>query len=317
MESYLNVTHLTLGGHVQLLKYRYVYFSITLAIFILIICSNTVVLYIICVHKSLHEPMYIFIAALLLNALIGSMGLYPKLLIDLISTSQVISYPACIFQSFLLYVYAASEFTLLSAMAFDRYVSICKPLQYHTFIRTQTVKFILVLAWLLPTCEVGGASILTSRLKICKFVLPRIFCDNFSLVKLSCGDIRINNVYGLLILAIAVFPCVIFIVFTYIKILMICLRSSKDFKRRALQTCLPHLVIFLNYAIISFFEVIQNRLPPDMVPHIVRLITSILYVVIPPLFNPLIYGLKMQEISKQLKVLFQLKSADHYTNRKH
>uniref|UniRef100_A0A667WRZ0 Olfactory receptor n=1 Tax=Myripristis murdjan TaxID=586833 RepID=A0A667WRZ0_9TELE len=250
--------------------------------------------------------MYIFIAALLLNALLGSAAVYPKLLIDLLSTKQTISHSACIFQAFLLYVYAASEFTLLSAMAFDRYVSICKPLQYHTFIRTQTVKLMLLLAWLLPTCEVGGAAVMTATLRLCKFTLARITCDNFSLVKLSCGDTRMNNIYGLLILVIAVFPPVIFIIFSYARILTTCLKRSKGFRRGALQTCLPHLFIFLNFTVISVFEIIQHRVPPNT-PHIFRVITSILLVVIPPLFNPLIYGLKMREISQQLKVLFRLK----------
>ncbi|XP_071767343.2 olfactory receptor 6N1-like [Centroberyx gerrardi] len=306
MDGYVNATYLTLGGHVHLLKYRYLYFLITLALFVLIVCSNGIVFSLICVHKSLHEPMYIFIAALLLNALLGSVALYPKLLIDLLSTNQTISYPACIFQGFLLYVYAASEFTLLSAMAYDRYVSICKPLHYHAFIKTHTVKLILILAWLLPVCEVGGAAVMTSRLKLCKFTLARIVCDNFSLVKLSCGDWRMNNLYGLLIMVIAIFPPVIFILFSYTRILMICLRRSKAFRRGALQTCLPHLFIFSNFTIISLFEVIQNRLPSDM-PHIFRVAMSIQYLVIPPLFNPLIYGFKMREISQQLRALFRLK----------
>ncbi|XP_071402314.1 olfactory receptor 51E1-like [Centroberyx affinis] len=306
MDGYVNVTYLTLGGHVHLLKYRYLYFLITLALFVLIVCSNAVIFSLICVHKSLHEPMYIFIAALLLNALLGSAALYPKLLIDLLSANQTISYPACVFQGFLLYVYAASEFTLLSAMAYDRYVSICRPLRYHAFIRTHTVKLILILAWLLPVCEVGGAAVMTSRLKLCRFTLARIVCDNFSLVKLSCGDLRMNNLYGLLIMVIAIFPPVIFILFSYMRIFTICLRRSKDFRAGALQTCLPHLFIFGIFTIISLFEVIQNRLPSDM-PHIFRVAMSIQYLVIPPLFNPLIYGFKMREISQQLRALFRLK----------
>ena len=306
MDVHYNMTYIILGGHVELLKYRYLYFSITLLLFILIICSNTTVLYVIYVHESLHKPMYIFVAALLMNALFGSITVYPKLLVDLLSETQTISRPACRLQSFLMYVYASCEFTLLSAMAFDRYVSICRPLQYHSLVRTQTVKLILVLAFCLPTCKIGISIILSTNLGLCKFVIMRITCDNYSLVKASCGDSTVSNVYGLSVMVFSTVPHLIFIVFSYTRILIICLRSSRDFRRGALQTCLPHLAIFLNFTIIIMFEIIQTRIHSG-IPHIVRLIVSLLYVVIPPLFNPLIYGFKMQEISKCLVALFKLK----------
>ncbi|XP_059917061.1 olfactory receptor 52E4-like [Gadus macrocephalus] len=306
MDVNYNNTYLILGGHVQLSKYRYIYFSMTLLLFILIICSNTVVLYVIYVHESLHKPMYIFVAALLMNALFGSITIYPKLLVDLLSAKQTISRPACRLQSFLIYVYAASEFTLLSAMAFDRYVSICRPLQYHSLVRNQTVKFILVLAFCLPCCKIGIAVILSTNIGLCKFVLMRITCDIYSLVKAGCGDSTVSNAYGLCVMVLSILPHLIFILFSYTRILSICLRSSRDFRTGALNTCLPHLAIFLNFTIIALFEIIQNRIPSG-IPHIVRLIVSLLYVVIPPLFNPLIYGFKMQAISQRLVALFKLK----------
>ncbi|XP_030223190.1 olfactory receptor 52E4-like [Gadus morhua] len=301
-----NMTRIILGGHVQLSKYRYFYFSITFLLFILIICSNTVVLYVIYAHESLHKPMYIFVAALLMNALFGSITVYPKLLVDLLSATQTISRPACRLQSFLIYVYACCEFTLLSAMAFDRYVSICRPLQYHSLVRTQTVKLILVLAFCLPSCKVGIGIILSTNAGLCKFVIMRITCDNYSLVKAGCGDSTISNAYGLCVMVLSILPHLIFIMFSYARIFSICLRSSRDFRRGALNTCLPHLVIFLNFTIIIMFEIIQTRIPSG-IPHIVRLIVSLLYVVVPPLFNPLMYGFKMQEISQHLVVLFKLK----------
>ncbi|XP_056454405.1 olfactory receptor 52E4-like [Gadus chalcogrammus] len=306
MDVHYNITYLILGGHVQLSKYRYLYFSITFLLFILIICSNTVVLYVIYVHESLHKPMYIFVAALLMNALFGSITVYPKLLVDLLSATQTISRPACRLQSFLIYLYAGCEFTLLSAMAFDRYVSICRPLQYHSLVRTQTVKLILVLAFCLPICKMGIGIIPSASLRLCKFVLTRITCDNYSLVKAGCGDSSVINAYGLFVMVLSIVPHLIFIVFSYTKILIICLRSSRDFRKGALNTCLPHLVIFLNFTIIVMFEVIQNRIPSGIL-HIVRLIVSLLYVVIPPLFNPLMYGIKMQEISQRLVALFKQK----------
>ncbi|XP_076863858.1 olfactory receptor 51E1-like [Brachyhypopomus gauderio] len=300
MDYFTNATYLTLEGHVELEKYRYVYFIITLAVYVFILLFNIVVIYVIFTNKRLHEPMYIFIAALLFNSLFGSIAFYPKLLSDLLSEQQVISFHACILQAFCLYTYAMIEFTLLSAMAFDRYVSICKPLQYATLVKMSTVKKVLFLCWFLPSCENCITAILTYQLHLCKFKLNRIYCNNYSVVKLSCGDISANNLYGLFVLGVAVFPPVIFIVFSYIRILAVCLKNSKDFRGKALQTCLPHLLIFISFSVTSCFEVINSRLEAN-IPQIILMILSVEIVLVPPLINPIIYGLKLQEIFMRIK----------------
>ncbi|XP_017571697.2 olfactory receptor 10J4-like [Pygocentrus nattereri] len=300
MESSINITYLTLEGHIELEKYRYVYFVITLMVYLFIIFVNVFVISVIYANKCLHEPMYIFIAALLFNALVGTVALYSKLLKDFLSEMQVISYEACTFQSFVIYTYGASEFTLLSAMAYDRYVSICKPLQYATLVKMSTVKKLLFFSWFFPSLEMGIGFILTRQLKLCKFKLNRIYCNSNGLMKLSCGDTSVRNSYGIFVLSVAVFPPTIFIAFSYVRILDVCLKNSKEFRRKALKTCMPHLLIFISVTITSCFEVINSRLEGN-VPHIVSMIMSVEILVIPPLLNPIIYGLKLQEIWSRIK----------------
>ncbi|XP_076863854.1 olfactory receptor 6N2-like [Brachyhypopomus gauderio] len=306
MDYYNNFTLLTLEGYVELQKYRYLYFILAFLAYILIVCFNVVVISIIFTNKQLHEPMYIFIAALLGNALFGATAFYPRLMNDLLSERQIVSYPACMFQAFCIYTYGASEFTLLSAMAYDRYVSICKPLQYGTLVKIHTVKKLLFFSWFLPCCQNSVAMLLTSQLQLCKFILNRIYCDNYSIVKLSCGDTHVNYIYGLCGLVITVLPPVTFIVYSYIRILSVCLQNSKDFRRKALHTCIPHIFIFINFSVNSCFEIINNRLQGN-IPHIICMIMSAEYLFIPPLFNPIIYGLKLQEILKRIKRLFFVK----------
>ncbi|XP_026773814.1 putative gustatory receptor clone PTE03 [Pangasianodon hypophthalmus] len=311
MDYSTNFTYLTLEGHVELEHYRYLYFIFTLTVYIMIICFNTVIISVIFKTKRLHEPMYILIAALLCNALLGSTALYPKLLIDLLSEKQTVSYKECLFQAFCIYTYAASEFTLLSTMAYDRYVSICKPLQYATLVKMTTVRKLLFLSWFLPSCEVGVGVILASQLQLCKFKLNRIYCDNYSVVKLSCKETSLNNTYGLFIFSIAVFPPVIFILYSYVRILSVCLNNSKDFRRKALQTCLPHLLIFTNFSVNASFEIINSRLESNQIPHIIAMIMSVEYLLIPPLFNPIIYGLKLQEIYNNIKKILKCQTRTH------
>ncbi|XP_071372573.1 olfactory receptor 6N2-like [Centroberyx affinis] len=303
MADELNTTYLTLGGYVDVHKYGYFYFVFMLTIFIFIICSNSVIVYLICVHRSLHEPMYIFIAALLMNSVLFSTTFYPKLLIDFLSEKQIISYPFCVFQSFLHYSCGGSEFLLLTAMAFDRYVCICKPLQYPTIMRTATLKLILVLAWLLPACELAGSALLATRQKLCKFLLnEKLYCDFYSVAKLTCGDTKVTQVYGLLVLTNLIFIPIFFILFTYTKILIIIYKSSKNEKKKALQTCLPHLLSLINFSILSGFDTIKVRVETS-IPQMVNFILNLLLISCSSVFNPIVYGLKMKEISKQIKSL--------------
>ncbi|XP_028292181.1 olfactory receptor 6N2-like [Gouania willdenowi] len=302
MNPELNTTYITLDGLLAVQKYRYVYFFPLLTVYILILCCNLIIVFLICRHKSLHEPMYVFIAALLLNAAFFSTNIYPKLLSDILSEKQLISYSACLFQYFLFYSLAGSEYLLLSAMAYDRYVSICRPLHYPTIMRKSTVCVLLCLAWIVPACLVGVTTTLSSKMKICKWVLNAIFCNN-SHYNLHCesSDARIILViFGMVM--IALFP-VFFILFTYTRILIISYRSCREVRKKAAHTCLPHLLVLVSFSLLCTYDVVIVRLGTDL-SKLVRLLMTFQAILYHPLFNPIVYGLKMKEISKHLKRLF-------------
>nr|XP_046259629.1 olfactory receptor 6N2-like [Scatophagus argus] len=303
MDNRVNVTYITLDGYVDLYKYRYLYFVIMFTAYILIICSNSTVVYLIWIHQNLHEPMYIFIAALLINSLVFSTLIYPKLLIDFLSEKQIISYSACLFQYFMFYSLGGSEFLLLAAMSYDRYVSICKPLQYPAIMRKTTVSIFLALAWLVPACELVASLSMSVNSKLCSFNLNVIFCNN-SIYKLHCVTSRAQSIYGVFILLnVALFP-VLFVLFTYAKIFKITYRSSREVRKKAAETCLPHLLVLINFSLLCTYDVIIVRLESD-IPKIAHLILTLQLILYHPLFNPIIYGLKMKEISKHLKKLFR------------
>ncbi|XP_026150799.1 olfactory receptor 10J4-like [Mastacembelus armatus] len=302
MEEDLNVTYITFGGHVEVHKYRYLYFMVVLIVYILIICSNGTIVYLIWKHRDLHEPMYIFIAALLLNSVLYSTNIYPKLLIDFLSEQQIISYQACIVQFYMFYTLTDSEFVLLAAMSYDRYVSICKPLQYPTIMRKRTVSVILALSWLVPACEVVGLATVSANQKLCSFTLKVIFCNN-QIYKLFCVSSRATTMYGVFVVLNVIVLPVLFIIFSYIKILIICYHSCGEVRRKAAQTCLPHLMVLFNYFYLISFDFMTARLETD-IPKTARLVMILQLVLYNPLFNPIVYGLKMKEIYKHLKKLF-------------
>uniref|UniRef100_A0A3Q1IJL9 Olfactory receptor n=1 Tax=Anabas testudineus TaxID=64144 RepID=A0A3Q1IJL9_ANATE len=301
MEEELNITYLVFDGHVEINKYRYLYFISFSIVYILIICSNSTIVYLIWKHQDLHEPMYIFIAALLLNAVFLSTNIYPKLLIDFLSEKQIISHQACIVQYSLFYALGSSEFLLLAAMAYDRYVSICKPLQYPTIMRKKTVIVFLTVAWLLPVCQQVGISILSSNQKLCSFTLKVVFCNN-TIYKLFCVASKAISIYVVALIITVLFP-LLFILFTYTRIFIISYQSSRNVRKKAAQTCLPHLLVLISFSCLCAFDIITVRLGSDF-PKTVHFITILQVILCNPLLNPIVYGLKMKEISKHLKRLF-------------
>ncbi|XP_061826533.2 olfactory receptor 10J4-like [Nerophis lumbriciformis] len=302
MDAEFNGTFITLGGFVEMDKYRYLYFVILLTLYILILCTNCTIICLIWIHRNLHEPMYIFIAALSLNSLLFSTAIYPKLFIDVLSQKQTISYYACLFQYLLYYSFGTSDFLLLSVMSYDRYVSICKPLQYPNIMGKRTVIVLLTLAWFLPACELVVPTVISSQQKLCDFTTKGIFCNN-TIFKLHCVKSTFVTLYGLFVMmSFAVVP-VMFILFTYIKIFIITYHSCAEVRKKAAETCLPHLMVLFSFSCLCLFDVIIARLESGL-SKLVRLIMTLQIVVYNPLFNPIIYGVKMKEIWKHIKRLF-------------
>lgn len=309
-----SVTSLTLDGLMLLSEHSFFvfFFFFFLAIYIFVLFSDSLVVYVICSQRSLHRPMFAFVAAILLNSLAGSTVVYPKLLSDvLLSRGFVqVSRSACLGQAFVLFSLGGSSFMLLSAMAFDRYLSICRPLHYAALVSPAAVAALLLLCWLLPAGLVGGAVLLASRLPLCRSRISKIYCEVFSFVSLSCGGSAalLSDVYGLLCTFVLVFLPVVFVLFTYSRILSICLRRSRAFSSKALHTCLPHLLVFISYSLSVAVELLHRQLQAES-ETVTSIITSILMLVVPTVMNPVVYGLKMKEIFRQVKRLLGCQTA--------
>ncbi|XP_013123517.3 olfactory receptor 4Q2-like [Oreochromis niloticus] len=197
--------------------------------------------------------MYIFIAALLLNSVLYSTTVYPKLLIDFSSEKQVTTYSACLFQFFIFYTLVLSEFLLLAAMAYDRYVAICKPLEYQTIMRKTTVGIFLVVAWLVPACHVAVQAIASAEAKLCDSNIKGIFCNN-AVYTLQCERSRLITIFGVVALLDLVILPMLFIVFTYTKIFIVSHRSCKEIRKKAAETCLPHLLVLLSLSVFFVYD---------------------------------------------------------------
>ncbi|XP_019960351.2 olfactory receptor 11A1-like [Paralichthys olivaceus] len=304
------VTSLTLDGLAQLSEHRWIFFFVFFALYVFVLVSDVLVIYVICSQRSLHRPMFVLVAAVLLNSLSGSAALYPRLLSDLASGLRRVEVPGpvCVGQAFMVGSAGSSSFLLLAAMALDRYVSICRPLRYAALMSRAALAALLLLCFLLPAALVGGAALQAARLPLCRTRLRRLYCDVYSFVSLSCGGgaALLLQVYGLLCSAATMLAPVIFVLVTYGRILYICLRGSRTTSSsKALKTCAPHLLVLMNYSLSVGVELLQRRVHGEGEPA-ASILSSVLGLVVPTVGNPLVYGLKVKEILTHLKRLLRI-----------
>ncbi|KAM9359647.1 olfactory receptor 11A1-like [Symphorus nematophorus] len=284
-------------GHV-----KYVYFLIIMILYCLIFSANLLLIVVIYRNRSLHEPMYIFLCSLFVNELYGSTGLFPFLLIQILSDIHTVSAPFCYLQVFCLYSYGNIEFFNLTVMSYDRYLAICYPLQYNTRMTYNKVVIVIALIWLLTFIVNSCTLSLIVPLKLCGNFINKVYCDNHSIVKLSCYDTTVNNIYGLVVTTFSVFGPLILIFYTYISIFKVCFSGSKQTRQKAVSTCTPHLASLLNFSFGAFFEILQSRFNMNSVPHMLRIFLSLYFLTCPPIFNPVMYGLKLSKIRVACKV---------------
>ncbi|XP_010786034.1 olfactory receptor 10J4-like [Notothenia coriiceps] len=288
--------YFSLGAYFDTGVFKPLYFLIVLALYICIIGANVLLIVVICVNRSLHEPMYLFLCSLFVNELYGSTGLFPFLLVQILSDIHTVSAPLCFLQIFSVYTYANIQFSNLAVMSYDRYLAICHPLQYNTLMTSKKVIVLIALSWSIPFIAILILICLTASLQLCGNIINKVYCDNYSIVKLACSDTTVNNVYGLIVTFLLIISPVFLIFYTYMKILRVCFSGSKQTRQKAFSTCAPHLASLLNVSCGCCFEVIQNRFDMEFVPKMLRIFLSLYYLSFQPIFNPVLYGLNMTKI---------------------
>ncbi|XP_006012078.1 olfactory receptor 2K2-like [Latimeria chalumnae] len=274
----------------------YFYFACTLVLFLATVFVNIVLIAVILLEESLHEPMYICLCNLSINELFGSYSLLPHLMANLLSKARTISYTGCFIQIVCLHTYGTIELITLTMMAYDRYIAICNPLRYSIIMTKPKVYKLLIFAWLFSPSVILIGIALSLRLPLCSSTIEKLYCDNISIVKLSCAETSINDIYGLIMTTIVIGVPLIIIIYSYIQILNVCLKISKEARTKAFHTCGTHLLTLLSFLTGAFFVLIGNRLSSRTAPAFVTVILSLEFLLIPPLINPTIYGVRTEKI---------------------
>ncbi|XP_070685620.1 olfactory receptor 10R2-like [Pempheris klunzingeri] len=303
MRNSTQVSHFTLAAYSDTGLFKYLLFLMIMFYYLVIVGANVLLVVVICVNRSLHEPMYLFLCSLFVNELYGSTGLFPLLLLQILSDTHTVPAPCCFLQIFSVYCYGNVEFLNLAVMSYDRYVAICFPLQYNAHMTFNKVAVLIAVIWLSSILVNFCTLSLIVPLQLCGNIINKVYCDNHSIIKLACHDTSVNNIYGLVVSAFVVFGPLVLILYTYMRILKVCFSGSKQTRQKAISTCTPHLASLLNFSVGASFEILQSRFDMNSAPNMLRIFLSLYFLSCPPLFNPVMYGLKLSKIRVMCKNL--------------
>ncbi|XP_059199061.1 olfactory receptor 1D2-like [Centropristis striata] len=299
MDNVSVVTMFTLSGLSGTKNYRIILFLVTLLCYCVIWLVNLTIIVTIIVDKNLHQPMYIFLCNLCINGLYGTAGFYPKFLIDLLSTTHVISYAGCLLQGFVLHSSACADFSFLLLMAYDRYVAICHPLVYHSVMTKQKVCVFVFFAWLIPINLIFIGSVTTAKLRLCGSRILKIYCINLMVGKLACS-VSIAHTAVPAFNYTFYFGHFIFIIWSYANLIRTCLKSKEN-RSKFMQTCVPHVFSLVVVVVSLLFDLLYMQFGSKQFSQSANNFMAIEFLVIPPVINPLMYGLKLTQIRNRIQ----------------
>ncbi|XP_072217071.1 olfactory receptor 14J1-like [Excalfactoria chinensis] len=276
------------------------HFWLLLGIYLAALLGNGLISTAVACDRRLHTPMYFFLLNLALLDLGCISTTLPKAMANALWDTRAISYAGCAAQIFFFIFYLSAECSLLTIMSYDRYVAICKPLHYGTLMDSRACATMAAAAW--------GAGVLNSLLHTAStFSLPlcqgnvvnQFFCEIPQILKLACSGYYLREVVFLIFSISLAFGCFVFIVVSYVQIFMAVLRMpSEQGRHKAFSTCLPHLVVvslFLSTASFAYLK------PPSISSPSMDLMVAVLYSVVPPAVNPLIYSMRNREVKDAVR----------------
>ncbi|XP_033001670.1 putative olfactory receptor 52P1 [Lacerta agilis] len=276
--------------------------------YVLTVLGNVTILFVIKTEPSLHQPMYLFLSMLAANDLVISTSTLPKMLAIMWSGAREIGFHACLVQMYFIHTFSIVESAILLAMAFDRYVAICHPLHYAAILSNTVVARMGLAAAARGVILVLPCPLLLLQRLPGGFrtVIQHTYCEHMAVVKQACSDTTVNRVYGICVALSVVVLDLGLIAASYTMILRAVFRlSSRDARAKALGTCAAHTCTILVSYVPALFTFLTHRIGRHVPPYI-HILLACLYLLLPPMVNPLVYGVKTQQIRQRVLGLFGL-----------
>ncbi|XP_061447908.1 olfactory receptor 14A16-like [Rhineura floridana] len=297
MANQSTVTEFLLMGFSDDRDVQMLYFVMFLCIYLMAFVGNFLIMTSVALNHQLHTPMYFFLVNLSLSDVCYITTTIPKSMATSLTDNRLISFAGCVAQVFLVFTFAGSELSLLTIMAYDRYVAICHPLQYGLIMNWGACIQMATASWIANLIHASLQTAVTFRLNFCASnIIGQYFCDVPKLQKISCTDTKINQI---LILAIGITVdslCSGFIFVSYGYIFSAVLRiPSAEGRYKAFSTCTPHLTVFSLFITTAVFSYTR---PKALSSTTMDLLSAVLYTVLPPVLNPIIYSFRNKDIQE-------------------
>ncbi|KAE8620500.1 hypothetical protein XENTR_v10010280, partial [Xenopus tropicalis] len=292
-----SVTYFFLVGFGELDGFRVVFFLVFLALYLMAFNANILVIILVVACQTLHFPMYFFLGQLSLSEILFTNNIVPNMLRLILIGGGTMSVRGCITQFCLLCVPTTAQCLLLATMSFDRYVAICNPLHYTSIMTFKLQLNIFTFCWLFGFMLALLICIFLNRLGFCHSnTINHFYCDIAPVLALSCTDTSHVEMLMTLSSVFVVFSPFIFIIVTYVFIVVTILRIPSTFGRqKAFSTCSSHLIVVcMYYGTLTLIYIY----PPGNHSLNANKFLSLLYTLVTPLFNPIIYSLKNQDIRR-------------------
>ncbi|XP_069326596.1 olfactory receptor 51F2-like [Eulemur rufifrons] len=315
MSSFLNVTSSSLIfilTGVPGLEVAHAWVSVPFCcLYITALSGNGIILFVIITESSLHEPMYYFLSmlsttdlGLCISTLVSTLGIFWF-------NSRQISFHACVAQTFFIQLFTVMESSVLLAMAFDHFIAICNPLRYATILTDSRIIKVWFAILVRGTVILLPLALLLKRLSFCQsHVLRHSYCFHPDIIQLSCSDNKINSVLGLTALIVTAGADSIFILLSYILIIKTVLSiASPEERHKAFSTCISHVgavaIFYIPLISLCFVHRFGKRAPPN-----VHILMANVYLLIPPVMNPIIYSVKTKQIRRAIKKVLSPKGSE-------
>ncbi|CAN8180376.1 unnamed protein product [Coccothraustes coccothraustes] len=295
MSNSSSISHFLLLALADTRQLQLLHFCLLLGISLAALLGNGLIISAVACGHHLNTPMFFFLLNLALTDLGSICTTVPKAMHNSLWDTTTISYTGCAAQVFLLIFFISAEISLLTIMCYDRYVSICKPLHYGTLLGSRACAHMAAAAWASSFLNALLQTANTFSLPLCHGnALGQFFCEIPQILKLSCSKSNLRDLGVLSVSASLGFCCFVFIVFSYVQIFRAVLRiPSEQGRHKAFSTCLPHLAVLSLFLSTGIFYYLK---PPTMSSPSLDVALSVLYSVVPPALNPLIYSLRNQEL---------------------
>ncbi|NXD04358.1 O14J1 protein, partial [Certhia familiaris] len=303
MSNSSSISHFLLLALADTRQLQLLHFCLFLGISLAALLGNGLIISAVACGHDLHTPMFFFLLHLALTDLGSICTTVPKAMHNSLWNTRDISYTGCAAQIFFFMLFISAEFYLLTIMCYDRYVSICKPLHYGTLLSSRACAHMAAAAWASAFLSALLHTANTFSLPLCHGnALGQFFCEIPQILKLSCSKSYLRELGLVVVTASLSLCCFLFIVFSYVQIFRAVLRipSEQGQRHKAFSTCLPHLAVLSLFVSTAVFAYLK---PSSMSSPSLDLSVSVLYSVVPPALNPLIYSLRNQELKAALWAL--------------